>query len=281
MKRVPLDFTWPKGKTWGGYVNPHYNATKCPHCEGGYSTDYKRLEAQWYSHLGGGFCPEMRGSTPYTPDDELVKRIITAKVKREPCHYGTDAMAIHREAVRMCEIWNSSWSHHLNEQDVTALIEAGRLMDFTHEFESGEGWKPKVKPYMPTPREVNDWSLQGFGHDSTNCWIVLKAELARLGLPNTCDKCNGEGETWASEDDRKACDDWTETEPPTGEGYQLWENTSEGSPVSPVFGTIEELCAWCETGATTFGSARATAKQWREMLDEDFVCHKEGNAVFI
>lgn len=33
-------------------------------------------------------------------------------------------------------------------------------------------------------------------------------------------------------------------EPPVGEGYQLWETTSEGSPISPVFTTLEELCDW-------------------------------------
>ena len=30
-------------------------------------------------------------------------------------------------------------------------------------------------------------------------------------------------------------------EPPTGDGWQLWENVSEGSPVSPVFATKEEF----------------------------------------
>jgi len=33
-------------------------------------------------------------------------------------------------------------------------------------------------------------------------------------------------------------------EPPSGDGYQLWETVSEGSPQSPVFRTLEELCKW-------------------------------------
>lgn len=284
LKRVPLDFTWPQGVTWEGYVNPHYKATECPHCEGGYSPDYTRLQAQWYSHLGGGFHPELRGSTPYLPDDELVKQIITDKNNRSPDaaqHYGTDGAAVRREAVRMCEIWNASWGHHLNEQDVAALVEANRLYDLTHIFTPGEGWKRKEPAYMPSPREVNDWSLQGSGHDSLNCHIVLKAELKRLNLPTACNKCDGSGEVWSSKEDKKTYDDWVESEPPTGDGYQLWETTSEGSPTSPVFATIEELCSWCETGATTFGRYRATAQQWREMLDADFVVHREGNALFL
>lgn len=35
-----------------------------------------------------------------------------------------------------------------------------------------------------------------------------------------------------------------ETAPPTGDGYQLWETVSEGSPISPVFATPEELATW-------------------------------------
>jgi len=33
----------------------------------------------------------------------------------------------------------------------------------------------------------------------------------------------------------------TKIDPPTGDGWQLWETVSEGSPCSPVFATAEEL----------------------------------------
>lgn len=49
--------------------------------------------------------------------------------------------------------------------------------------------------------------------------------------------------------------DGTDTEPPTGDGYQLWETVSEGSPVSPVFEDREGLAWWLTTGAA--GLARA------------------------
>jgi len=70
-------------------------------------------------------------------------------------------------------------------------------------------------------------------------------------------------------------------EPPTGEGYQLWETTTEGSPQSPVFKTLDELCEWCEENATTFAKFKATKEQWKKMFENDFVCHKQGNAIFI
>ena len=69
--------------------------------------------------------------------------------------------------------------------------------------------------------------------------------------------------------------------PPTGEGYQLWETTTEGSPTSPVFETLDELCEWCAENATTFGQNRATKEQWKQMLDDSFVYHKQGNSIFI
>jgi hypothetical protein len=64
-------------------------------------------------------------------------------------------------------------------------------------------------------------------------------------------------------------------EPPKGDGFQLWENTSEGSPVSPVFDTLDKLCEWASVNATTFAEFKATAEQWKSMLSEDFVFHKE------
>lgn len=39
-------------------------------------------------------------------------------------------------------------------------------------------------------------------------------------------------------------DDHPGVEPPTGEGYQMWEDVSEGSPISPVFETKHELAKW-------------------------------------
>lgn len=69
--------------------------------------------------------------------------------------------------------------------------------------------------------------------------------------------------------------------PPTGDGYQLWETTSEGSPASPVFATLDELCEWCEKYATTFANFKASKDEWKEMLGEGFVHHQEGNMIFI
>jgi hypothetical protein len=55
--------------------------------------------------------------------------------------------------------------------------------------------------------------------------------------------------------------------PPRGKWYQLWETTSEGSPISPAFEKPEELAKWLvDNNASTFGSETATYKQWLNFI---------------
>ena len=44
-----------------------------------------------------------------------------------------------------------------------------------------------------------------------------------------------------SPEDEQEADSRIAVEPPAGDGYQIWETVSEGSPISPVFATPEEL----------------------------------------
>ena len=56
---------------------------------------------------------------------------------------------------------------------------------------------------------------------------------------------------------------------PEGEatGWCMYETTSEGTPISPVFETPEELARWlADTGASSFGSSTATYEQWLSMI---------------
>lgn len=77
------------------------------------------------------------------------------------------------------------------------------------------------------------------------------------------------------------CPDCEPHDPPTGLGYQLWETTTEGSPQSPVFATLDALATWCETHATTFADFRATKAQWLQMFGDGQVYHQEGQNIFI
>lgn len=58
-------------------------------------------------------------------------------------------------------------------------------------------------------------------------------------------------------------------EPPKGPGWQMWQTVSEGSPISPVFKTPEELAQWlADTGASSFGRNTATYEQWFAMIKQ-------------
>lgn len=257
LKRVPLWFDYPLDTVWEGYLCP-FRSLPCPECKGrGESPEVRALYDRWY----GNDRPPKWHSLPY-------------QNRR----------------------WNKrAWNNNLSKKDVQALLEANRLWDFTRvplnrvqreivrrKMAAGENsWLPTHNGYRPTPEEVNRWNRTGMGHDSVNAYVVITAKAKRLGLPTQCAHCNGEGEFWPSEEVKAQAEAWTPSEPPEGEGYQLWETTSEGSPQSPVFATLDELCAWCAEHATTFGSFHAGAEQWKQMLEADFVHHQEGNTIFI
>lgn len=45
--------------------------------------------------------------------------------------------------------------------------------------------------------------------------------------------------------------------------YMMYEDTSEGTPISPAFATPEELARWlADTGASAFGSQTASYEGW-------------------
>ena len=47
----------------------------------------------------------------------------------------------------------------------------------------------------------------------------------------------------------------------------MWETTSDGSAISPVFETPEKLAQWlADTGASSFGNDTATYEQWLAMI---------------
>ena len=64
---------------------------------------------------------------------------------------------------------------------------------------------------------------------------------------------------------------------------QLYENISEGTPVSPVFKAeeLEKLCEYASENCTTFASFKATKEEWIQMLGDDFVRHTSGNVTFM
>lgn len=82
-----------------------------------------------------------------------------------------------------------------------------------------------------------------------NSWAVFAKLREAAGLGEKwgyCPTCDGEGKNPTPEQ-QAAHDAWTKTDPPTGEGWQMWQTVSEGGPASPVFPTAGALAEWLTT----------------------------------
>lgn len=243
IRRVPLDFNWPLNQIWEGFLSPDsLDGEKCPDCKNGYSPQAQNLYDLWYGYLP--FDPASTGSTPWRHDSPAVRAFAERNVGNAPDYYGSGEAAIVREGQRLASLCNGQWCHHLTQDDVNALVEAGRLHDLTHTWTREDGWQPKEPPVVPTAAEVNEWSLRGFGHDAINASVVIRARCEREGVNDTCATCQGHATVEAYPGQRADAEAWEPTDPPKGDGWQLWETVSEGSPISPVFATAEELAVW-------------------------------------
>lgn len=270
IKRVEAGFDWPVDKKWSGYLNPHYALRKdCPSCAGtGLSPIAKLFKDEWYGN--SPFNPVSTGSEPFTPDMPQVHAFAQRNVESSPSYYGGGAQAVHREAMRLCEHWNGSWSHHLAQFDVDALIQGNRLWDFTRIWVPGEGWKDRAPMPTVTARDVNLWSIGGMGHDSINCWICVKARAARNGQPHECSVCDGDGDWWPNEAAKRLAEEWEQTEPPAGDWWMVWETVSEGSPVTPAFPTAEALIDYLVERGDAWDQSRGDGG-WSREAAEKFV----------
>ena len=243
MKRVPMDFGWPTGRIWKGFLNP-YDGCKCPWCydeqersSNGATKEAREYEHSWYGFYNGHYLPN-----PYRPD----------------CRYCPEAKPYAMER----------W-----EYDFIVADDDLRNRMFGCD-------KADVPPF----EELKEWVLRNnllMRIETLFIYRMTKEYCRRNGFETACPHCDGTGLVWQTEELHQLHENWQPIEPPTGEGYQLWETTSEGSPASPVFATFDELCEWCAENATTFASYKATKEEWAKMLSDDFVCHQEGNVIMI
>ena len=243
MKRVPMDFDWPLGRVWKGFLNP-YEGCDCPWCydEGrrssyGYTKEAREYEKLWYGQYCGEYVPH-----PYRPGE------------------------------RYCP---SKRPYTLERWEYDFIVSNDRLRKDLFECD------PKD---VPPFEELTEWLLRhnlSLRIDAIFVSMMCDEYCRRKGVPSSCPHCNGSGKVWQTDELKRLHEEWERIEPPTGDGWQLWETTSEGSPSSPVFATFDELCEWCAENATTFASYKATKEEWAQMLKDDFVCHQQGNVIMM
>ena len=255
VRRVSLDFDWPLNKIWEGFLNPHYKHCKeCPFCErSGLNPESKQVADDYYDFARTG----------------------------------------------------RKWGSKLTQDEVDALLDEGRLSSFNYQKWDAETkeWEDLGIRHLISADMVNRWnegipyprnqenydlwcretnalfseeqaallnnSIKGSfgGHDAINRWIVVKQRCKRLGIYGECDHCKGEGEVWRKPEDEVNAEAWKEILPPEGDAYQIWETTSEGSPITPPFATPEELAKWAaDNGASVMGGQTTTYNKWLNFI---------------
>ena len=121
-------------------------------------------------------------------------------------------------------------------------------------------WRPSVPPSEDIAELTGGLAGRpprgAFGHDAIDNWQACKAIVSAAGLnPDSwglCPVCQGHARVEAYEGQRAEAEAWESTGPPAGDGWQLWETVSEGSPVSPVFADAEGLAQWLTSPAAKY-----------------------------
>lgn len=145
----------------------------------------------------------------------------------------------------------------------SAWVEATVHLILTMAHQSRRGYPP-IHPWLerlayhpdraPGPKIVElTTGLAGrspspLGHDSCDRWEATKKIFVAAGLKEdwgTCPVCHGHA---IHPDDFQLSECWVQTDPPIGDGWQLWETVSAGSPITPVFKTPEELARHLTNG---------------------------------
>jgi len=121
--------------------------------------------------------------------------------------------------------------------------------DWEHPMEDGR--------YIP--------KFEGGGYKyALNEWNEENTKWSRGEFPSYADEKHKSMSysEWAGDQPKSAdyMPDWPDSEKTH---FMMYEDTSEGTPISPAFETAEELARWlAETGASSFGSSTATYEQW-------------------
>lgn len=284
VRRVPLDFDWPLEEVWEGYLTPEkYRENPCPDCDGGWSKWADHFKKEWYGYIP--WDPEGKIVKVWTADDEPIQQFARRNVERAPeyfLRYTKDVeKAVRWEAKRLARECFTGRSYRMTQQQVDWLAEADRLRQLTHDYnpqaEGKDRYTLKDPPVRPLAEEVNRLCIIGglnWHMSSSEMWTVMEKEAELAGEVTTCVSCDGQGSTEAYGGQRAECEAWYEEDhdPPTGEGWQYWETVSEGSPISPVFATAEELAQWLASPAYRWGAGRQMSIETaRKVVDMGWV----------
>lgn len=236
LRRVPLDFNAPLNERWKGYLNPHFK--HCPEhektCFGGATAAAKWLDglAHLIALMGSEALERDRPKNPnriyphpyletweQAPRCDVPAHVNDEAHKRFPPKKGDASLDQLHRRVRFVQRW-------VDENKGCQLLP---LTDELATFVKALAGEPNIG------------SILGPNFEAYKVYAKL-VKVAKLPKDwGVCPVCKGEGIDPAAAD---AYEKWKPTPPPNGPGYQVWETVSEGSPISPVFKTEDEVVKW-------------------------------------
>lgn len=117
-----------------------------------------------------------------------------------------------------------------------------------------------------------DWPMELIwpGYMAHVCTEEIEYATKKSGEAG-CELCRKAGKLAGLKFSKANCPGWS-IGPPEGDGWQLWETTTEGSAMSPVFKTPEELARWLvENNSSWFGHKTASYDEWMNIIQQGYV----------
>lgn len=231
IKRVALDFDWPLSKVWEGYLMPDSLYSKpCTDCDNGYTA-------------GGAWLMTLAHRLTMLADD----------AERE------------QPLGRALHPWLA--------QDQYPPVWRDRTLPTEHQFYSQYVVRPStdiidlVNGLEESAGRHYDNSIHGLGRSTTDAYCIASAIAKAAGMPEdwgVCKTCDGDARLEAYPGQAEDQEAWDPTEPPSGDGWQVWETVSEGSPISPVFADREDLVQWLMSPAYSWGTSHPLTRAQAE-----------------
>jgi hypothetical protein len=204
VRRVPLDFDWPMNKVWEGYLLP------------------ERLHSDRCPDCSGGMTAAGEWLFKLCTRIDMLAEDIGAQRRGRPMH---PYLAQDQDPATTRFVFGPGGATEYPKllrpsQDILELV-AGL---------SGETPEHLTSPMRGMSTGTFKTVIKAAGLDPT-VWAI-------------CPTCDGHSGVERFPGQRAEAEAWEPTGPPTGEGWQLWETTSDGSPISPVFPTADGLTTW-------------------------------------
>lgn len=167
------------------YFKVHREREECP-CGGeGYNPETAEISRTFYDH--DGFVMFDHRGLGEVSEDRILASLPPGKWTY---HYGRDPDGNPAERppwkiLGKCD----SWQDDLTQDEVDALLKAGRLREMTHEWDRERSmWVVKEHPLRPTPEDMRHYM-----HDAINRGILIRTRAERLGVWGLCEECQGHG----------------------------------------------------------------------------------------